>query len=260
MSEIESPLSREKRQKNILGGVLVHLVLLAAAAIALTPFFWMLCATIKRQEDLFEYAFLPWGHPERLTLKNFYNLFTKEPFGRWLLNSLFLSSTVTVLVVTLSSLGGFALAKYRFAGKRPLMLIMLTTMLLPGQVMLPGASKMMYELGWMNSYWAIVLPGAVSVFGAFLFSQAMQAVPDELLQAGRVDGCSELRLWWEVALPMVRPMVGAFTLPIGLANMVQLPEYRIEYGILMAGTLLSIIPVVVLFFVLQKDFIAGLAS
>jgi len=176
-----SPRAALKRQ-NLMGGILVHLVLAVAALIALTPFAWMICATLKRQEDLFTCMFLPWGHSERLTLDNFYALFTKEPFGRWLLNSLFLSSTVTVLVVTLSSLAGFALAKYRFWGKRPLMLVMLTTMLLPGQVMLPGASKMMYELGWMNSYWAIVLPGAVSVFGAFLFSQAMQAVPDELLQ------------------------------------------------------------------------------
>ncbi len=287
MAQVETlPLQkRKRRQSDVLGAVLVHVILLLAAAIALTPFLWMICATVKQEQDLSSYVFLPWDHLERLTLKNFDSLFRREPFGRWLLNSLFLSSTVTVLVVTLSSLGGFALAKYRFWGKRPLMLIMLMTMLLPGQVMLPGASKMMYELGWMNSYWAIVLPGAVSVFGMFLFSQAMQAVPDELLQAGRVDGCSELRLWWEVALPMVRPMVGAFTLlsflaawnsflwpqiilhdqtkytlPIGLANMVQLPEYRIDYGILMAGTLLSIVPVVVLFFVLQRDFIAGLAS
>jgi ABC-type glycerol-3-phosphate transport system permease component len=119
----------------------------------------------------------------------------------------------------------------------------------------------------------------------FLFRQAMSAVPDELLHAGRVDGCSELRLWWEIALPIVRPMVGAFTLlaflgswnsylwpqiilqdemkytlPIGLANMVGLPQFDTQYGVLMAGTLLSILPVVVLFFILQKDFIAGLAS
>jgi len=125
----------------------------------------------------------------------------------------------------------------------------------------------------------------VSVFGMFLFRQAMSAVPDELLAAGRVDGCSELRLWWEVALPIVRPMIGAFTLlsfmstwnsflwpqivledpakytlPIGMANMIGLPEYETPYGMLMAGTLLSILPVMGLFFVLQRDFIAGLTS
>jgi ABC-type glycerol-3-phosphate transport system permease component len=143
----------------------------------------------------------------------------------------------------------------------------------------------MYALGWLDTYAAILVPSAVSVFGMFLFRQAMLSVPDELLQAGRIDGCSELRLWWEVALPIVRPMVGAYTLlsfmgawnsflwpqvvlqdparytlPIGLSNMIGLPEYQTHYGVLMAGTLLSILPVGVLFFVLQKDFVSGLAS
>jgi ABC-type glycerol-3-phosphate transport system permease component len=143
----------------------------------------------------------------------------------------------------------------------------------------------MYRFGWRDSYLAIVSPGAVSAFGIFLFRQSMLGVPDELLHAARVDGCSELRLWWEIALPIVRPMVGAFTLlaflgnwnsflwpqivlqdeqkytlPIGLANMIALPQFETQYGILMAGTLLSILPVAVLFFVLQRDFISGLAS
>src|SRR5690606_12640066 len=105
-----------------------------------------------------------------------------------------------------------ALAKYRFAGRRLLMLLMLVTMVIPGQVLLPGSYELMRSIGWLNSYLAIVVPGAVSVFGMFLFMQAMKAVPDELLQCGRIDGCSEFRLWWEVALPIVRPMIGAFTL------------------------------------------------
>jgi ABC-type glycerol-3-phosphate transport system permease component len=159
------------------------------------------------------------------------------------------------------------------------------TMLLPSQVLLPSAWLLMYHIGWLDSYWALIVPGAVSVFGMFLFMQAMKGVPDELLQAGRVDGCSELRLWWEVALPIVRPMIGAYTLlsfmatwnsflwpqvvlqsadkyslPIALSNMIGLPAYDTPYGMLMAGTLLAILPVVSLFFLLQRDFIAGLAS
>jgi ABC-type glycerol-3-phosphate transport system permease component len=188
-------------------------------------------------------------------------------------------------VVALSSLGGFALAKYRFRGRKALMLVMLATLLVPGQVLLLPNYEVMYALGWLDTYAAILVPSAVSVFGMFLFRQAMLSVPDELLQAGRIDGCSELRLWWEVALPIVRPMVGAYTLlsfmgawnsflwpqvvlqdparytlPIGLSNMIGLPEYQTHYGVLMAGTLLSILPVGVLFFVLQRDFVAGLAS
>src|SRR5205814_5378171 len=187
-------------------------------------------------------------------------LFDHNPFLVWVFNSLFLCCLHTCLVVTLSSMGGFALAKYRFAGKKPLMALMLTTMMLPSQVLLPSSYELMYKIGWLDSYAAIIVPGAVSVFGMFLFMQAMKGVPDELLQAGRVDGCSELRLWWEVALPIIRPMIGAFTwlsfmgtwnsflwpqvvlhdpdkytLPIGLSNMVNLPEYQVHYGILMAG-------------------------
>jgi ABC-type glycerol-3-phosphate transport system permease component len=220
-----------------------------------------------------------------LTLDNYRRLFAQEPFAVWMINSLFLASAYTVVVVTLSSLGGFALAKYRFPGRKVLMLIMLVTMLVPSQVLLLPNYDVMRRWGWMNSYAAILVPGAVSVFGMFLFRQAMMAVPDELLQAGRMDGCSEARLWWEVALPIVRPMTGAYTLlsfmaawnsflwpqvilqtpdkltlPIGLSNMINLPEYQTHLGILMAGTLLSILPVAMLFFILQRDFVAGLAS
>jgi ABC-type glycerol-3-phosphate transport system permease component len=158
-------------------------------------------------------------------------------------------------------------------------------MLLPYQVLLPSSYELMHHLNWLDSYWAILVPGAISVFGLFLFSRAMQSVPDELLHAGRIDGCSEIRLWWEIAVPLVKPMIAAFTLfsftaswnaflwpqivlqdegkytlPIGLANMSALPGTQADYGVLMAGTLLSILPVAILFFALQNDFIAGLTS
>lgn len=264
--------------------ILLMLPLTVAAAVCLAPFAWLICATVKRGEDLFAYPFLPL-RLDRLTLRNFQLLFVNQPFATWLTNSAFLASAQTVIVVALSSLGGFALAKYQFHGKRPLMLLMLATMLLPAQVLMPSSYELMWHLGWVDSYAAILVPGAVSVFGMFLFRQAMLNVPDELLHAGRVDGCSELRLWWEVALPIVRPMVGAFTLmtfiaswnsflwpqvilqtegkynlPIGLTNLVSQPEIQSNYSVLMCGTLVSIVPVMVLFFVLQKDFIAGLAS
>ena len=266
--------------------LLVHALLTALSLLVLLPFLWLACAAFKRQEDIFSTPLLPWSRLGDLTLDNFRVLFTREPFARWMLNSLFLSSLQTTLVVALSSLGGFALAKYRFAGRRPLMLVMFVTMLLPAQVIYPsGGIDLVRAIGWVNSYAAIVVPGSVSVFGMFLFMQAMKGVPDELLHAGRVDGCSELRLWWDVALPVVRPMVGAYTLlsflaswngflwpqivlqdqnkytlPIGLTGMIGLVEYETQYGVLMAGTLLAVLPVLLLFLVLQKDFVAGLAS
>jgi len=265
--------------------VLVHAMLIVAASLVLIPFIWLACAAFKTQPDLNRTMFLPPGGITHFTLDNFRELFAKEPVGRWLLNSIFLASTYTAVVVTLSSLGGYALAKYRFRGKRVIMLIMMGTMLLPAQVLLPSMYELMYHLGWIDSYLAILVPGAVSVFGTFLFRQAMLAVPDELLQSARLDGCSEFRLWWDISLPIVRPMIGAYTLlsfmsawnsflwpqivlqnerrytlPIGLANLAGLPEYQNHYNLLMAATLISILPVIVLFFVLQKDFVSGLAS
>lgn len=285
MRSADSFVGRSSRRRWSLGKIVLHLIVIALAGTALLPFAWLIAASLKTGDDLFRYTFLPWDDLGRLTLDNFRTLFDRQPFWRWMLNSTFLASVTTGLVVTLSSLGGFALAKYQFVGRRVLMGVMLGTMLLPGVVLLPGSYMLMYHIGWINSYLALIVPGAVSVFGMFLFMQAMKQVPDELLQAGRIDGCSELRLWWEVALPIVRPMIGAFTLltflaswnsylwpqiilqneslytlPIGLANMLGVPEYRTDYGILMAGTLLSILPVIALFFALQRDFISGLSS
>ncbi len=176
-----------------------NLTLFALALASLTPFFWLFCATFKNNDDFFQYTFLPWAHPGRWTLVNYRFLFSRYPFAAWLLNSLFLACAQTVIVVTLSSLGGFTLAKYRFRFKKPLMLIMFATMLIPYQVLLPSLQLMMYRIGWINSYAAVIVPGAISVFGIFLFMQSMKLVPDDLLHAARVDGCSELRLWWEVA-------------------------------------------------------------
>jgi ABC-type glycerol-3-phosphate transport system permease component len=264
--------------------IFLHIVVAAAALVCFVPFIWLLCAAFKRGDDLFTSALLP-PDLHKLTLSNFHDLFNHESFGWWMINSIFLSSAITVLVVTLSSLGGFVLAKYEFRGRGVLMLIMLFTMMIPSQVILPGMYELIWKLGWVNSYAALLFPGAVSVFGVFLFRQAMAGVPDELLHAARVDGCSEFRIWWDIALPVVRPMIGAFTLlsfignwnsflwtqivlqddakytlPIGLANLISQPGSTAGYGPLMAGTLLSLIPITVLFFFLQRDFIAGLSS
>ena len=261
----------------------LQLVLIVLAALWLVPFAWMLCASVKAPSEFFASTFLPWDHLERLTLANYRDLIVQRPFLTWMLNSLFLASLQTVAVVLLSSLGGFALAKYRFRGRRAVMVLMLATILVPGQVLLPSTYELVHAFGWINSYAAILVPGALSVFGILLFRAAMAAVPDELLHAARIDGAGELRLWWDIALPSVRPSVGAFTLmsftgtwnsflwpqiilhhaelftlPIGLNQLVSL--YQTQYGMLMAGTLLGVLPVVLLFVLLQKEFVAGLTA
>ena len=249
----------------------INLLLFAAATISVAPFLWLILASFHDGGA--------W------TMANFSQLLRAQPFWHWMVNSIFLASVQTIALVVVSSMAGFALAKYHFLGRNLIFLILLGTLLLPPQVYLTSLYELMRRFGWLNSYWAILAPGTVSVVGIILFRQASRYVPDELLHAARLDGCGELRLWWEICLPLVRPMTAAFallsflaswngylwpqtvlqdeskyTLPMGLANMTTLGEYQSHFGILMAGALLSILPVAGLFLLLQKDFLAGIAG
>jgi ABC-type glycerol-3-phosphate transport system permease component len=225
----------------------------------------------------FEQAHVP-------TTQNFEDLFGNFNFGRYLLNSFFLTCVRTSIGLILASLGGFALAKYNFAGKNTIMLIMLGTMMIPGSVLLAPNYELLVKLGLMNSYLGIIIPGAVGAFGMLLFKQAMMSVPDDLIEAARIDGCSEARIYWDVIMPVVRPMSGAFclmafmanwndflmpmivlqsdslfTVPIALSQTLSLTGEN-TYGLLMAGTFIGVLPPAILFFILQKEFIAGLTA
>jgi ABC-type glycerol-3-phosphate transport system permease component len=180
-------------------------------------------------------------------------------------------------------MGGYALAKYRFAGRGPLLVFMLASVTIPGVVLIAPNFQIIYSLGWMDTYLALLVPGCVSVFGIFLFRQAMQSVPDELIEAGRIDGCGEFRIYFSLVMPLVRPMTAAYCLIgfLGAWNsflapnvflqsqqMLPLPvvlnqyigEYSQQYGVFLAGTLLAIVPPGVMFFALQREFVGGLTS
>jgi ABC-type glycerol-3-phosphate transport system permease component len=259
------------------GGALA--LLLGAAALTLTPLVWLLAATTKGPDDLFHYTFFA----PRLTMLNFQDLFRTVAFGRYVLNSVFVACATVCVQLFFASLAGFALAKYDFRGKKLIMVLMLATMMIPGQVVMAPLYELIYRMGLVDRYVGLIVPGAVSVFGIFLFRQSILQVPDELLHAARIDGCSEFRIYWDVVMPVSRPMIGAFclisfmgtwnsflwpqiilhqsdrfTLPIALNQLVGL--YQQQYGMLMAGTLLSVLPVVILFLLLQKEFVAGLTA
>ncbi len=260
---------------------LVYVLLFATAALTLIPLVWLVAATLKGPDDLFHYSFFP--PLTRLTVHNYRDLFQTMPFFRHLMNSAFIASTTVLVQLFFSSLAGFALAKYHFRGKNVVMILMLGTLMIPGQVLMAPLYELIYRLGLVDTYAGLIIPGAVSVFGIFLFRQAILQVPDELLQAARIDGCSEFRIYWDVIMPVARPMVGAFclisfmgtwnsflwpqiilhnnalfTLPIAMNQLVGL--YQQSYGMLMAGTLLSVLPVIALFLLLQKEFVAGLTA
>jgi ABC-type glycerol-3-phosphate transport system permease component len=261
--------------------ILAYLLLVTSAGLALIPFGWLLLASLKPSDQIFS----AWSATTRLTLENFQALFSTKDllFGRYILNSIFLACTTVVLQLFFSSLAGFALAKYEFAGKKWLMLVMLATVMIPGQMTLGPSYALLYQMHLVDTYAGLLIPAAASVFGIFLFRQAILQVPDELLHAARIDGCTEFGIYWNIVMPVTRPMIGAFslmtfmgswnsflwpaiilqnshrhTLPIALSSMVGL--YSNQYGLLMAGTFLAVLPVIVLFLLLQKEFVAGLTA
>ncbi len=261
--------------------VVVYIALVLFSFLCLVPIVWLVISAFKANADFQTYAFMP--PVDRLTVGNFPSLFRQMPFLRFMMNSFFVAGVTVIVQLFFSSLGGFALAKYAFAGKKTIMGVMLATMMIPGPVLLAPMYELIYHLGLIDSHLGLIVPGMVNVFGMFLFRQSMVSVPDEMLQAARIDGCNEFQIFWHVVLPVSRPMIGAFcliafmgtwnsflwpqiilqssdrfTLPIGLNQMVGV--YEADYGAMMAGTLLAVLPVVVLFFLLQKEFIAGLTK
>lgn len=212
---------------------------------------------------------------------NYRNLWSAVPFNRYFINSVFIATASTLLALFFCSLGGFAFAKYQFRGKTILFGIMLASMMVPFQVLLVPLFGLMYDIGWLNSYNAIIFPFSVGAFGVFLMRQFIVTIPSELLDAARMDGCSEFGIYYRIVLPIIKPALGAltiytflsswngylwplivlrdeakYTLPIGLANLVGI--YRQDYGMLMAGTLLSLLPIVVLFLAMQREFVQGI--
>lgn len=264
----------------ILSRTITYTLLVLAASFSLIPFFWLLFATVKPSDQIFSTFF-----PARWTTENFVDLFTLKdfPFLRYVANSTFLSCATVTVQLFFSSLAGFALAKYEFVGKKLVMGIMLATLMIPGQVTLAPSYELLYRMGLVDTFAGLIIPAATSVFGIFLFRQSILQVPDELMHAARIDGCTEFGIYRDIVMPVSRPMIGAFclltfmgtwnsflwpqimlhtsaryTLPIALSQMVSL--YTQKYGMLMAGTLLSVLPVIVLFFLLQKEFVSGLTA
>lgn len=270
--------------------LLVYALLLVFTVITLIPFAYLLAGALKSRFDFVASLFLPAGDGllgvawDRLTLANFRRLLFELPVPRAMLNSVFLASVHSVLAALFCALGGYALAKLRFRGRGLVTGIVLTALIIPGPLLLAPSFQLLYQFGLLDTYAGLLLPGLTPAFGVFLFRQAMlRSVPDELLEAARIDGAGEWRIFFELVLPLVRPMLGAFLLIsflgawnnfVGPQIILQSPElhplsvalnnlrgvYGTDYGLIMAGTLVSIAPVMCLFLLLQNEFISGLTA
>lgn len=269
--------------------ILIYFPLTVFAVITLIPFAYLVCSALKSPETFFTSPFLPRGEDgsiawDALTLRNFRMLFNETVIGHAILNSFFFASVTAVLATLFSAMGGFALAKYQFRGKTLAMALVVFALIVPHALLIAPTFRVIYWLGMIDTYFGVILPLIAPAFGVFLFRQAITAgVPDEMIEAARIDGASELRIFGVLVLPLVRPMVGAFLMItyLGVWNAYLMPQivlqtpakhplavmiaqmrgvYVTEYGMLMAGTLIAILPVLMLFLLLQRDFIEGLTS
>lgn len=268
----------------------IYGLLALCAVITLVPFAWLLCAAFKSNADFFASLFLPNGEGwlgvawDRLTLVNFRRLFTEIGIGNAIMNSVFLASVAALLATFFSALGGYALSKFHFAGRDWVLSLVFAALVIPGPLLMAPGYKLIFQLGLLDTYAGLLLPGIAPAFGLFLFRQAMtNAVPTTLIESARIDGAGELRIFFTIVLPLVRPMIGAYLMItflgmwnnfIGPQIILQSPEqfplsvainqlrglYGVDYGMIMAGTVVSIAPVLALFLLLQKEFIAGLTA
>jgi multiple sugar transport system permease protein len=255
-------------------------ILIVAAILSLIPFWWMLISSLK---PLNEILTIPvWVIPLHPTLDNYNLLLTQTQFVRSVINTIFVALVNVGLQVFLCSLAGFAFAKYRFRGRNLLFTLVLGSVMIPASIQLVPNYILMARLGWIDNLVALIVPTAANAFGIFWMRQYMYSVPDELLDAARLDGASEFGLYWRVVLPVVRPALGAlalfvfttswneFLLPLVYLRTqekytVQLmissifrTRFQQNFHLLMAASVLAIIPMLVLFLTVQRQFIAGL--
>jgi multiple sugar transport system permease protein len=259
--------------------VLVHLALISLAALSLLPLLWMLAVSLMPAgaASTFPPPFLP-RHP---TSANYQLLFARAGVGRYLANSLWLASLTTMVSLLLNSLAGFAFAKLRFAGREALLRTLLAALVIPSQVSMLPLFLMMKWLGFVNTYAGVVLPAAASIFGVFLVRQYALSIPDELLEAARIDGAGEAHIFVRIVLPVLRPILvtlavftflaswndflwplivltdqSMYTLPVALASLSR--EHVQDNELKMAGAVLTVLPVLALFLALQRYYIRGI--
>ncbi len=257
----------------------VNGLLIGMASFAMFPLLWMLSVSFMQQGEAS--TFPPPLLPAHATLANYRELFERAGMGRYLLNSAAIASAVTVLSLLFNLAAGYAFAKLRFAGRDRVFQMLLAALVIPGQVAMIPLFLMMKWLGLVNSYGGVVVPAMASVFGIYLVRQYARSIPDDLLEAARIDGASELRIFTMIVLPLLKPIVVTLaiftflaswndfmwplivlsdqawqTAPVALAGLSR--EHVQDNELMMAGSVVTIVPVLLLFLALQRHYIEGL--
>lgn len=261
--------------------LLIHAALIAGGFGAMFPLFWMVSASFMTRGEATSLP--PHVIPHAFTLVHYRELFERLNIGRAFLSSTIVAVMVTAFSVLLNSMAGYAFAKLRFGGRDRLFGLLLMGIVIPPQVGMLPLFLFLKKLHLVNTWWGVALPSFATVFGIFLIRQFMMSVPQELIEAARIDGASELRIYWSVVMPLARPILATlatfmfmtawndfmwplivlsdqtrYTLPVALANLSG--EHAQDVELMMAGSVVTVIPVLILFVLLQRYYIAGLMA
>jgi ABC-type glycerol-3-phosphate transport system permease component len=261
--------------------LVVRVVVAVVVAVIMAFPLWVMLVTALSGQSVFstELDLLP----TNLTLDNFSRVFRAWPIGQWFSNSITVTALTTIISVVVSVMAGYGFAKLRFPAKTPLFLLLLSTMMIPTQAILVPQFRLVNALGLVGTFWAVIIPGAAATFGIFLARQFMIGIPTELIEAAKIDGAGPVRIFWSIVLPLSKPLLAVltllslmyqwndflwplivlrdpslYTLPIGLQFLQG--QYQTDYGALMAMTLITVGPLVVLFLVFQRWFVQGFAT
>jgi len=256
-----------------------HFMLTIVALICLVPFLWMLSASFMSPGESAQFP--PRFFPENWTIEHYQTLFDRLNLSRYFINSVLISTAVTLVSLLVNSMAGYAFAKLRFKGKDTLFKSLMAALIIPGQVTMLPVFLMLKEMGFINTYWAILIPGMASIFGIFLIRQYALSIPDSLIEAAKMDGATDFQIYWKIILPLCKPILitlaiftfmgtwndflwplivlndqDMYTLPIALANL--MGEHVQDTELMMAGSVMTVLPVIILFILLQKYYIQGI--
>ncbi len=273
---------KSAHKKAVLGKVIVYVILILIALIMIIPFLWMLSASIKSDREVFQMNPFVWI-PENPKWSNYKDIWTKIPFAKFVCNTVFLTLVVTFLQLLTSSFAAYSFAKLNFRYKKGLFLAYIATIAMPWQVYMVPQFIMMRRMGLNDKLTAIICLQAFSAFGVFMMKQFYEGIPDDLCEAARIDGMSEYKIYASVMLPLSKPALSTLTIftfvatwndylgpliylksqekkTIQLGLKMFISQYSSDYGLIMAGSVLSLIPVLAVFLILQKYFVEGVAS
>jgi multiple sugar transport system permease protein len=258
------------------GRIVTWTLLFIGGLFMVTPLAFMFSTSLKTASQVYDLRLIP-AEP---TLQNYATILADGRFLRWFMNSMIVAVVVTASNVFFDSLVGYTLAKFQFRGRYFIFLAILSTLMIPTEMLVIPWYLMSSKLGWLDSYWGIMFPGMMTAFGTFLMKQFFEGVPNDFLEAARVDGLNEFQIWWKIAMPLVTPALSAlaiftflgnwtaffwplivstspelYTLPVGLSSFAV--EQSIQWEMIMTGAAIATLPTLIVFMLLQRYIVRG---